>query len=287
MADNELQQAITAIKSGDKALGRSILVRIIQQQPKNELAWLWLSACVNTDDQKRDCLKKVLEINPENQNALQALNRLTLHIEEPTPEEMASKEKPIPEIPKQQVSTSVPVSHGQIKQKKKSSSIPTILFSGLVVIIIAAIVIIAISLFKNIVPLSILGIPISPSPTPTLDNISIKNDVVDYYDSKTIDVPNIFTGDGTTLSIPTKTFFSVTDVSVVDETIEGKNATVIVNIIVQPPIPCYSTGGIPGMLSQALGKEILSCDGPLTVEEEFQFKLYDSGEWRLEKEITG
>ena len=62
MVENDLQQAIAAIKSGDKTLGRSILVRIVQQQPKNELAWLWLSACVSTDEQRRDCLKKVLAL---------------------------------------------------------------------------------------------------------------------------------------------------------------------------------------------------------------------------------
>jgi hypothetical protein len=158
MAENELQQAIAALKAGEKARGRSMLVRIIQQQPKNELAWLWLYDFVDSDEQRRDCLKKVVGINPANQNAQQALNSLTPHIEAPMVEVIAPNEKPVPEIPEQQVSSTVPMISGQVRQEQESSPIPTILFLGLVLIIIAALVIILVSLLKNITPVTISSV---------------------------------------------------------------------------------------------------------------------------------
>ncbi len=69
MADNPLQQGIAALKAGDKAQARRLLGRAIQQNPRDEQAWLWLSGAVDTDREKLTCLKKVLKINPENEKA--------------------------------------------------------------------------------------------------------------------------------------------------------------------------------------------------------------------------
>jgi len=87
---NQMQQAIDAIKAGDKVLGRSILERGVQQQPKNELAWLWLSTCVEEDSQKIHCLTKVIEINPKNEKAINALQTLKRSTSEPNIQEILS-----------------------------------------------------------------------------------------------------------------------------------------------------------------------------------------------------
>ena len=71
MFDNsELQKAITAIRAGDKEAGRSLLAEIIKSDPKNEMAWLWMSGAVEYDDSRRQCLEHVLTINPHNQAAI-------------------------------------------------------------------------------------------------------------------------------------------------------------------------------------------------------------------------
>ena len=44
--DNNLQQAITLIKSGDKKGGGQLLAEIVKNEPRNINAWLWLSSCV-------------------------------------------------------------------------------------------------------------------------------------------------------------------------------------------------------------------------------------------------
>jgi formylglycine-generating enzyme len=43
---------------------------------KNELAWLWMSKCVDKKEFKIDCFQKVLEINPSNETAQKALQRI-------------------------------------------------------------------------------------------------------------------------------------------------------------------------------------------------------------------
>jgi len=71
-----LQQAIAAIKAGDKAAGRRLLAGVIRNDPRNEAAWLWMSAATDSDEQRRACLERVLAINPANPTALRGLARL-------------------------------------------------------------------------------------------------------------------------------------------------------------------------------------------------------------------
>jgi len=76
-AEDLLKQGIAALKTGQKALARSLLQQAIQQDKRNETAWLWLSGAVDTDDERRTCLENVLLINPNNSVAWQGLNALT------------------------------------------------------------------------------------------------------------------------------------------------------------------------------------------------------------------
>ena len=61
-----LQDAINAIQAGDLATGKSLLAKLLQQEPDNEAAWIWMSGTVEDIDQRRYCLEKALEINPAN-----------------------------------------------------------------------------------------------------------------------------------------------------------------------------------------------------------------------------
>jgi hypothetical protein len=90
--DNDLQQAITLIRSGNKKGGGQLLAEIVKKDPRNINAWLWLSACVNSDEQRIYCFKKVLEIDPANKVALSALSKLQ-QIEPPTEKEILGEPK--------------------------------------------------------------------------------------------------------------------------------------------------------------------------------------------------
>ena len=71
-----LRRAIAAIKAGDKVGGQRLLAEVIRNDPRNEAAWLWLSAALDSDQQRRTCLERVLAINPGNATAQQGLARL-------------------------------------------------------------------------------------------------------------------------------------------------------------------------------------------------------------------
>lgn len=71
-----LQDAIDVIQAGDLTRGKSLLAKVLQQDPSNEAAWIWMSGTVEDIDQRRYCLEKALEINPANTAAQAGLLRL-------------------------------------------------------------------------------------------------------------------------------------------------------------------------------------------------------------------
>ncbi len=76
MNNDFLQQAIDAIKSGHAATGKRLLIGVLQNDPYNETAWLWMSSVYTALDQRRMCLRRVLEINPSNETAKRGLANL-------------------------------------------------------------------------------------------------------------------------------------------------------------------------------------------------------------------
>ncbi len=80
MSENNLErllkQGIEAAKQGNNATARRLLETVIAQDDSNELAWIWLASTVGTVRERRFCLEKVLQINPNNNRAREALNAL-------------------------------------------------------------------------------------------------------------------------------------------------------------------------------------------------------------------
>ena len=75
MSDS-LQQAIAAIKAGDKETGQQLLAQVISADPQNEAAWVWLATVVDDPQRQRECLHKVLKMNPNNEIARRSLAEL-------------------------------------------------------------------------------------------------------------------------------------------------------------------------------------------------------------------
>ncbi|HLF26560.1 MAG TPA: hypothetical protein VJG32_09495 [Anaerolineae bacterium] len=76
MASTSLEQAITAIKAGDKQNGRWFLAQALQTDPGDDKIWIWMSAVVDSDAQRRECLERALSINPHNDLARRGLSKL-------------------------------------------------------------------------------------------------------------------------------------------------------------------------------------------------------------------
>ncbi len=94
-----LELAITAIRSGRKAEGRQLLNLLIQQNPNNEMAWLWMSSVVENDEQRARCLYHVLAIDPDNAVARQGLKVLGIVVSDSRPVKVPRDSQPI-NIPK-------------------------------------------------------------------------------------------------------------------------------------------------------------------------------------------
>jgi hypothetical protein len=69
--------AITAIRSGDKARGRTLLAQALRIDPRNETAWLGMASVAETPERRRECLERALTINPNSQIARRALQKLS------------------------------------------------------------------------------------------------------------------------------------------------------------------------------------------------------------------
>jgi len=74
--DDLLQQGIAAVRAGQLDAGRQLLAKAIQINPQSEMAWIWMSGVVQTDEQRIQCLRQVIAINPNNELALKGLQAL-------------------------------------------------------------------------------------------------------------------------------------------------------------------------------------------------------------------
>lgn len=80
MINDDVQQlinsAIAALRAGDRHEGRRLLFLATNADPRSEAAWLMLSDLMETRYERRDCLEKVLQINPDNIEARAALEEI-------------------------------------------------------------------------------------------------------------------------------------------------------------------------------------------------------------------
>ena len=75
MADS-LKLAAKAIQEGDRQQARRLLKELLSTDPNNEEAWLCVSLTTDDVGQQRQCLERVLAINPDNAQAQRGLNKL-------------------------------------------------------------------------------------------------------------------------------------------------------------------------------------------------------------------
>jgi len=64
-----LEQAVAAIKAGDKALGEHLLMQVLQAEPRNVLALLWLTKCTADPHRIAELYQQALSIEPGNPHA--------------------------------------------------------------------------------------------------------------------------------------------------------------------------------------------------------------------------
>ena len=73
---NKLNAGIEAARGGNQAEARRLLQQVLSADPGNEVAWMWMASAVTTPAERRVCLERALQINPNNARAKEALRRL-------------------------------------------------------------------------------------------------------------------------------------------------------------------------------------------------------------------
>jgi hypothetical protein len=69
-----MREGQAAAKRGDKAMARVLLTQLLEGQPENEHAWMWLSGVVTDPMEQTTCLENVLILNPQNAQARKGLD---------------------------------------------------------------------------------------------------------------------------------------------------------------------------------------------------------------------
>ena len=96
-----LQQAIDLAKAGNRDAAETIIRQVLETDPNNEVAWIWLSGVSRDVLVKRTALERVLQLNPDNQLAKEGLKRFGGDVpEEPEPPEPAP---PVASVPPEEI----------------------------------------------------------------------------------------------------------------------------------------------------------------------------------------
>ena len=73
-----LRQAIEAARNGRKIEARDLLLELVEVDPQNEAAWMWLSGLVDSLEDKIIACENVLTINPANEKVRLYLRQLII-----------------------------------------------------------------------------------------------------------------------------------------------------------------------------------------------------------------
>ena len=93
-----LQQAISAARAGRESTARDIFLEVVEINPRNEIAWMWLTGLLDDLD---DCIyacRTVLDINPHNDYARQYLDQLLAQKQKQLDEERRHVEEQIQHV---------------------------------------------------------------------------------------------------------------------------------------------------------------------------------------------
>ena len=71
-----LRHAVELARAGKKDVARDAFLRVVEEDPHNELAWMWLAGLVDTLEDKIIACENVLTVNPSNEKARNYLEKL-------------------------------------------------------------------------------------------------------------------------------------------------------------------------------------------------------------------
>ena len=57
--EEAIEFAVQAIDRGDYKLGNAALDWVLQKEPDNAVAWLWMACCLTDEEAKRSCYSRI------------------------------------------------------------------------------------------------------------------------------------------------------------------------------------------------------------------------------------
>ncbi|RLC63636.1 MAG: hypothetical protein DRI48_08280 [Chloroflexi bacterium] len=83
MTQDQLRQGIALAKQGRLMEAKHLLGQAVRENPHSVRGWLWLAGVVETREQRRYCLERVLQLDPHNEAAQRALTHITSETAQP------------------------------------------------------------------------------------------------------------------------------------------------------------------------------------------------------------
>lgn len=71
-----LHMAISSAKAGNKRAARLMFEQVLKQDQNNERAMMWMAKIADSKAERREWLKRVLHVNPNNDTARETLKRM-------------------------------------------------------------------------------------------------------------------------------------------------------------------------------------------------------------------
>ncbi len=56
--DQALEFAVGAIAEGDPGRGRAALTWVLERDPANSAAWIWMACCVTDESERQECYRR-------------------------------------------------------------------------------------------------------------------------------------------------------------------------------------------------------------------------------------
>jgi len=122
MTSDPIQDAIELYRSGQNEKARTLLKKVIQQNPEDEAAWYWYVEMLPTLTAKIRALETFLNFVPENQKALKALESFKEQrkkLRSPLSSSLPQQTEPVP--PPETPASETPGSHPKPSKVRKQS----------------------------------------------------------------------------------------------------------------------------------------------------------------------
>lgn len=167
----------SALNVGNKTKAANIFAQVVKKYPNSEQGWMLLANSVSDAKQRDYCLKRVLEINPYNVDAKNALTPLATPPSVSASSTFDSPQTFTPNTSAPFIINEEPQNKKQNTQRKKKDNkiIQNTILASVVIVICTSIIGLtilfgpSINLFpsKNLPPSSLTAIPLAPTWTPT------------------------------------------------------------------------------------------------------------------------